>query len=313
MDRRAAWVLGIVFGGMFVTLFGFLIVMYVALKSGDANGQASSSDSGGGEQGRRGRAYTGTIMESKKVIKELNAFAEADHIKAIVVRIDSPGGAVGPSQEIYDAIKRIKAKKKVVASMGSLAASGGYYVACATDKIYANPGTLTGSIGVIMELPNVTGLLKWAGVDMNTITAGKMKDSGSPFRDMKPEEREYFTAMLEDVHSQFIEAVAAGRKLTVEEVTPLADGRVFSGRQAKEVKLVDELGGLEVAVAEAGKVGGITGEPKTEYPHHEKKLLKELLGGEEGDAETFAGALKQSVFTELGGGMQFRLPLNVSP
>jgi len=297
MDRRAAWVLGIVFGGMFISLFGFLLVMYLAVKSDSTGGGGGGGDKVGVIE------VSGTIMDSKRTLKDLNRFAEAEHIKAIVLRIDSPGGAVGPSQEIYDAIKRIKAKKKIVASMGSLAASGGYYIACATDKIYANPGTLTGSIGVIMELPNVQGLLKWAGVDMNTIKAGKMKDSGSPFREMTPEEREYFEGMLADVHLQFIEAVAAGRKLTVEEVKPLADGRVFSGRQAKEAKLVDELGGIEAAIAEAGKLGGISGEPETEYPKKEKKLLRELLGGEE-EVET----LTRDIFGKLTGvSVQYRL------
>ncbi|MBK7864798.1 MAG: signal peptide peptidase SppA [Archangiaceae bacterium] len=298
MDRRAAWVLGIVFGGMFVSLFGFLLVLYFAVKS---DGADSSKDSGPDRVGVI--EVSGTIMDSKRTLKELNRFADAEHVKAIVLRIDSPGGAVGPSQEIYDAIKRIKAKKKVIASMGSLAASGGYYIACATDKIYANPGTLTGSIGVIMEMPNVQGLLKWAGVEMNTLKAGKMKDSGSPFREMTPEERAYFEGMLADVHAQFIEAVAAGRKLTVEEVTPLADGRVFSGRQAKEAKLVDELGGIEAAIAEAGKLGGITGEPKTEYPRKDKKLLRELMGDDdevEGLARTVLGKLS-------GASVQYRM------
>jgi protease-4 len=290
---------------MFITLFGFLLVLYLAVKSERGGGHG-----GGGGGDRVGIVeVTGTIMDSKKTIKELKAFAEDDDIKAIVLRIDSPGGGVGPSQEIYDAVKKIRAKKKVVASMGSLAASGGFYIACAADEVFANAGTLTGSIGVIMELPNVTGLLKWAGVEMNTITAGKMKDSGSPFREMTPEERAYFHGMLEDVHSQFIEAVAQGRKLTVEEVTPLADGRVFSGKQAKDAKLVDQLGGLDAAVAEAAKLGGITGEPKTEYPHKEKKLIKELFGDDE-EAESFAGALKHQLAGEVGmGGVQYRLPL----
>jgi protease-4 len=297
MDRRAAWVLGIVFGGMFVCLFGFLLVLYLATKSG-----GGSSDSGGGDKVGV-IEVTGAISDSKKFIKDLNAFSEADHIKAIVIRIDSPGGGVGPSQEMYDAIKKVRAKKKVLASMGSLAASGGYYIACATDKIWANAGTLTGSIGVIMEMPNVQGLLKWAGVDMTTIKAGKMKDSGSPFREMTPEERAYFEGVLSDVHAQFIDAVAQGRKLSVDEVKPVADGRIFSGRQAKELKLVDELGGLEAAVADAAKLGGITGEPKMEYPHKEKKLLKELLGDEE-DAQTFASAMARGFFPA---GLQFKL------
>ena len=276
MDKRAAWVLGILFGGGSLCVLAFLLVMYAALKGGDS----SRHDDDGTD--RVGVVeVTGPITESKRTLKDLEDFAEDKHIKAIVVRIDSPGGAVGPSQEIYDAIKRIKENKKVVASMGSMAASGGYYIACATDKIFSNAGTLTGSIGVIMELPNVQGLLKWAGVEMNTLKAGKMKDSGSPFRTMTDDERTYFQGMLADVHEQFIEAVAAGRGLAVEDVKPLADGRIFSGRQAKEAKLVDELGGIDAAVAEAAKLGGITGKPKTSYPHREKPLMRQLFGDDE--------------------------------
>lgn len=299
MDRRAAVVLGVVFGGMFACLFGFLILLYVAVKSGDGGGLDSS---GGDKVGVI--ELTGTIMDSKKALKELKAFAEADHVKAIVLRVDSPGGAVGPSQEIYDAVKALKGRKKVVASMGSLAASGGFYVACAAEKVYANPGTLTGSIGVIMQTPEVSGLLRWAGVSMNTITAGKLKDAGSPFRQMTDEERAYFEAVLKDVHEQFIEAVADGRKLTVDEVRPWADGRVFSGRQAKDAKLVDELGGIDAAVADAAKMAGIKGEPKVEYPKQEKKFLRELLG--EDDVSSLA---RDVVRGALGGaGLLYQLP-----
>jgi protease-4 len=303
MDRRAAWVLGIIFGGLFLCLFGFLVVLGVAVK-GDDKGYGSGEKVGIVE-------IIGTINDSKKTLKELRDFAEAENIKAIVVRIDSPGGSVGPSQEIYDAITKLKDKKKVVVSMGSIAASGGFYIASAGQKVFANPGTLTGSIGVIFQLPNVTGVMKWAGLQMNVITAGKMKDSGSPFREMSAEEREYFEGVLADVHKQFIEAVAKGRGLKVEDVLPYADGRVFTGRQAKEWKLVDELGGIDDAVAEAGKLGGIKGEPKTEYPHHEKRLLKELLGGE--DAESLFQGATQGVLKELGMGLQYKLPIWGTP
>ena len=180
------------------------------------------------------------------------------------------------------------AKKHVVASMGSIAASGGFYIAMGGEKIYANPGTLTGSIGVISEFPNVSGLLKWAGVDMRTITAGKLKDAGSPFREMTSEERAYFQAMLEDVHGQFIDAVAQSRKLPVEEVRKVADGRVFTGRKAKELKLVDELGGLQDAVAGAGKLAGIEGEPRIEYPTKDRPLFRAMFGE---DAQSLVHAL----------------------
>jgi protease-4 len=249
---------------------------------------------------------TGEITDGKKILEQLEDFRDEDGIKAIVVRIDSPGGAVAPSQEIYEAIRKIREKKKVVASMGSLAASGGYYVACAADKIYADPGTLTGSIGVIMQVPNVTGLMQWAGVKMNTLTAGKMKDSLSPFRELRPDERTYYEGVLEDVHEQFIGAVAAGRGLKVDQVRPLADGRVFTGRQAKALKLVDELGGLSDAVKAAGKLAGLGKEPEVEYPRKKSPFLEQLMGE---DAQSLFHGLAQATSRGLGGvGLEYRLP-----
>lgn len=300
MDRRAAWVLGIIFGGLFLLLFGFLLVLYLAVQSED--GVTSGGDRVGVVE------IIGPIADSKKTLKELGEFRDSERIKAVVVRIDSPGGSVGPSQEIYDGILKVREKKSVIVSMGSMAASGGFLIACAAEKIFANPGTLTGSIGVIMQVPNVAGVLKWAGVEMNTVTSGKLKDSGSPFRPMTPEERQYFEGVLLDVHEQFIGAVQKGRKLEAEAVRPFADGRVFTGRQAKEWKLVDELGGLDAAVAEAGKLGGIEGEPKVEYPKREKKLLRELLGDDA--MESAVRGVAAQALNELGGvGLQFRLPL----
>ena len=304
MDRRSAWVLGIVFGGLFLVLFAFLGLVYAAVSSG-TGGRGGLSRSGE----RVGVVeVVGEITESKKLIEQLEAFRDRDDIKAIVVRVDSPGGAVGPSQEIFDAIRKLREKKKVVASMGSTAASGGFYIAAAADRIYANPGTLTGSIGVIFQIPNVEGLMKWAGVQMNTITAGKLKDTGNMFRTMSEEERAYLEAMLEDVHQQFIEAVAEGRGMKVDEIAPYADGRIFTGRQAKDWKLVDALGGLEAAVAEAGKLGGIEGEPEIEYPKKEKPLLMELLGEQPG---ALAGDWVRGGVEGLTGrgGLQFRLPV----
>lgn len=305
MDRRAAWVLGILFGGLFLCLFSFLFLFYTAIKSESGSPSSISTGSAVGVL-----EVTGEIGDAKKFLKDVREFEHDDGVKAVVLRVNSPGGAVGPSQEMYDALWRLKKKKKVIVSMGSLAASGGFYIACAGDKIYANPGTLTGSIGVIMQAPNVEGLMKWAGVSMNTIKAGKMKDMGNPFREMKPEERQYLEAVLEDVHQQFIEAVARGRNMKVSEVAPLAEGQIFSGRQAQEKKLVDALGGFDDAVAEAGKLGGISGEPKLRYPKHDKKLLKEIFGDEEAES-LFHGAastLSQALGTG-GGGLQYRMPV----
>ncbi|HEX4620213.1 MAG TPA: signal peptide peptidase SppA [Myxococcaceae bacterium] len=300
MNRRATWVLGFILGGIFLCLLGFLFVFAAAVKSDD-KGFGSGDKLGVVE-------ILGPITDSKRTLKDLREYEEAENIKALLVRIDSPGGAVGPSQEIYDALMRIREKKKVIVSMGSTAASGGFYIASAGDKVFANPGTLTGSIGVIFQLPNISGVMDWAHVKMNTITAGKMKDSGSPFRDMSPEEHKYFEGVLEDVHQQFIAAVAKGRNLKVEDVQPYADGRVFTGRQAKQWKLVDELGGFDVAVAEAGKMAGIKGQPKLEYPHREKKLLRELMGGDD-EAESFFTGAATGVLKQLAGGLQYRLPM----
>lgn len=302
MDRRAAWILGFIFGGLFLCLFGFLFILSMAVRSGGGDDSVITGENVVGVI-----EVLGEIADSKDTVEKIRTFRDAEAVKAIVIRIDSPGGAVGPSQEIYDAILDARKKKKVVASMGSTAASGGYYIAAAADQIYANPGTLTGSIGVIFQIPNVEGLFRWAGVSMNTITAGGMKDVGSPFREMQPQEREYLESVLKDVHGQFIQAVAEGRKLDLEAVRPYADGRVFTGQQAKSYKLVDELGGLQAAALAAAKLGGIEGEPKLRYPEKERPLLRELLGEDLRGA--VSGAVKQGM-SELGGGfgLQYRMP-----
>lgn len=285
MDRRAAWILGLVFGGLFLCLFAFLALAWAAVNTGRSGSFARGDRVGVVE-------VTGVIADGKTTLKELRDFAENDGIRAIVVRVDSPGGSVGPSQEIYEAIHSTREKKHVVVSMGSIAASGGFYIACAGEKVFANPGTLTGSIGVIAQFPNVTGLLHWAGIGMQTITAGKMKDVGSPFREMTPDERAYLQSTLADVHEQFIGAVASGRSLSADDVRKFADGRVFTGRKAKELKLVDELGGLQDAVREAGKLGGIQGEPRIEYPTKERPLFRAFFGD---DAQTLVHALSTRV------------------
>jgi len=220
----------------------------------------------------------GVILDAQETLSELKKFSENPSVKAIVLRIDSPGGGVVPSQEIYDAVRRVRSKsnKAVIASMGSVAASGGYYIAAATDRIVANPGTLTGSIGVIMEMANVEGLLQKIGVEGVVVKSGKYKDVGSPLRKMSDEERGLLQTVMDDVHKQFIEAVAEGRSLEVPEVQALADGRIFTGRQAKAAKLVDELGNLEDAIQLAADVVGIEGEPKV-IEQRRRFSIRELL------------------------------------
>jgi protease-4 len=220
----------------------------------------------------------GVILDAQQTVGELKRFADSPSVKAIVLRIDSPGGGVVPSQEIYDAVKRVRNKnnKMVIASMGTVAASGGYYIAAATDRIIANPGTLTGSIGVIMELANLEGLLKKIGVESLVVKSGRYKDIGSPLRKMREDDRRILQSVMDDVHRQFIQAVAEGRSLDVAEVQPLADGRIFTGRQAKEMKLVDELGDLEDAIRLAADLAGIEGEPKVVEPR-KRFSIRELL------------------------------------
>lgn len=203
----------------------------------------------------------GPIFDSKETIEEIKDYVKDSSIKAIVMRIDSPGGAVAPSQEIYEEVRKGVSKKKIVVSMGSVAASGGYYIASPASRIIANPGTLTGSIGVIMEIPNFRGLMDKLGVTTEVVKSGKHKDLASAFRSLGREERKILQDVLDNVHGQFITAVAEGRKMLREDVIKIADGRVFTGEQAMKIGLIDELGNLEDAIMVAAKLSGIKGEP----------------------------------------------------
>ena len=221
---------------------------------------------------------SGIILDSTDVIEELKGYSKDRSVKAIVLRVDSPGGGVAPSQEIYEEILKIKENKKVVVSMGSVAASGGYYISAPADVIVANAGTLTGSIGVIMEIPNVSNLMEKIGVDTQVIKSGKHKDMASVFKSLTPEEKEILQAVLDDVHDQFIEAVAEARGMEPEVVRKLSDGRIFTGRMAKGMGLVDELGNLEDAIMLAGKLTGIKGEPNVVYKEEEFSFIDMLRG-----------------------------------
>lgn len=203
----------------------------------------------------------GPILDADAVVDEIKEYTRNASVKAIVLRIDSPGGAVVPSQEIYEEVKTAAGKKKVIASMGSMAASGGYYIASPASRIVANPGTITGSIGVILEIPNVERLMNKIGVTSQVIKSGKHKDIGSAFRGIKEEEKEILQGVMDNVHAQFIKAVSDGRKMDIENVKKISDGRIFTGEQALEQGLVDELGTLEDAIALAARMVGIKGKP----------------------------------------------------
>jgi len=221
-------------------------------------------------------------VDADSIVRTLGEYRDDPSIAAVVLRINSPGGVVGPTQEIFSAIERVRAAgKPVVASLGAVAASGGYYVAVAANRIFASPGTLTGSIGVIMQLANVESLLKKVGVDYVVVKSGAYKDIGNFARPMKPEERQILQQLLDDVYGQFVSAVAARRGLDRATVLGFADGRIYSGQQARALKMVDELGGLEDAIDAAGKLAGIAGKPRVMYPRHRfslRDLLSNRLG-----------------------------------
>lgn len=220
----------------------------------------------------------GVIIDSKNIVEEIKQYRKNPAVKAIVVRVESPGGAVVPSQEIYEEIKRTTQVKPVVVSMGTVAASGGYYISSPATKIVANPGTLTGSIGVLIEIPNIKGLLDKVGIKSEVIKSGRYKDITSPFKQLQSDEREVLQKLIDDVHTQFINAVSEGRKIPIENIKRIADGRVFTGLKAKELGLVDEIGDLDYAIKLAAQLGNIKGEP--EIITKRTSIINELFKGD---------------------------------
>lgn len=255
-------------GGMLI-LFAVCVVIATAL-SGDPDRFVGGEGVGVVE-------VKGVIVDGQETIRQLRVLKKDKRVKAVVVRVDSPGGVVGPSQEIYAEVKGLARVKKVVVSMGSVAASGGYYVSAPATVIYANPGTITGSIGVLMKFSNIEGLMDKVGLKAFTLKTGQFKDVGSPVRTMSPDEKAMLQGVIDSTHAQFIRAVAEGRKLPVEQVKRIADGRILSGEQALSLKLVDRLGTMQDAIEEAGRLGGIEGEPQLIRPPKKKTSLFDLL------------------------------------
>lgn len=270
----------VLFGLFLVISIGYILVQGSAWK---ANEEAVFNHSQIGEY-IAVIELKGAIMDSKKVLKQLKAAEEENGIKGVVLRLNSPGGAVAPSQEIYESVKAFK--KPLVVSMESVAASGAYYIASGAKKVFANAGTLTGSIGVIMEFINLKKLYEWAKVERYSIKTGKFKDSGAEYREMNPEEKAYFQDLVMDTLEQFKAAVAQGRKMTPEEVNAVADGRVFSGEQAKKLKLVDAIGTLEDAIRSVSEEAKIKGKPKIVHPVKRAFGIRDLLLGNADDEES---------------------------
>jgi len=222
---------------------------------------------------------TGVILESKKVLSDIKEFREDDTIKAIVLRIDSPGGGVGPSQEIFQEVRKTIKSKTMITSMGTVAASGGYYIAAGTNGIMANPGTITGSIGVLMGYTDLQEVFQKIGLKSVVVKSGDYKDMGSPVRKMTEKEREILQDFVDQIHLQFIRDAALGRNMDPEKIALLADGRIFTGEQAKYFGLIDRLGNLEDAIEWAGELGGIEGKISTVYPNEETPAVLDYLLG----------------------------------
>lgn len=231
----------------------------------------------------------GMIAESDEVIRQLRKWAKDDSVRAIVMRIDSPGGAVTPSQEIFTEIRKANRQKPVVASMGTLAASGGYYIASACRRIVASPGTITGSIGVIVMFSNFEKLMDKIGLGSVALTSGKFKDTGSPYRPFTEEDRRVMQGIVDNIYEQFVKDVAEMRKMDIETVRKLADGRIYTGAQAMENKLIDRLGNLQDTILLAAGMAGVVGEPKVVEDEKGQGLLRWLMGEEM--AESLANAL----------------------
>ncbi len=219
----------------------------------------------------------GIVLSARPYTEQIQRFRKISNVKAVLVRIDSPGGAVAPSQEIHEAIHRTREEKPVFASLGSVAASGGYYIASAAEKIFANPGTLTGSIGVAMHLRNLRDLMSKIGVENAVIKSGEFKDAGSPYRSMRPAEEQYLQQVSDEIYDQFVEAVSKSRKMKLEEVREIADGRIFTGKRAQGLGLVDAMGGLETAARETGKRVGIPEEPHVVSFRKKRRLFSQHL------------------------------------
>lgn len=234
----------------------------------------------------------GPIYNSRPILDQLDKMEESSSIKAILVRLETPGGGVAASQEIYQKLAHLRDEKNIpiIASMGGVAASGGYYISLGADTIVANPGTTTGSIGVLAEIPVYGALLKKIGVEVEVIKSGKFKDTGSPHRALTPEEKKYLQGWVDDTYQQFVETVAAERGMDLQQVELLADGRVYTGRQALKLGLVDILGSMDDALRIAGELGGITGKPRLVKLEKKKLTLLDFLLGD----------IEEIIFLQLG-------------
>ncbi len=281
MSTASKWILGIiaVFAGLALLVLALSIYTFTLALSDLGADRSSESFSGTGSESVAVIELTDVIASSDDIVRQFRKYQKNRSVKAIVLRINSPGGSVAPSQEIYDEVRKTRdAGKPVVVSMGSVAASGGYYAALGASKIVANPGSITGSIGVISQFTNISGLMEKVGIENTTIKSGRYKDTGSPFRKMTPDEQSYWQSTIDNVYDQFVGAVARERNIPADSVRRIADGRIYSGEQAYRLRLVDTLGTFQTAIDIAGILGKIPGEPRVVKERQRKSLLEEMLG-----------------------------------
>src|SRR5947199_10096076 len=286
-NRVSIWLL--LGGGAFVLLAIALVAVVLTFSADDATDLTFSDRI-------QVVDVDGELVESRPILDQLKRYEDSNSVKAILLNIDSPGGGVAVSQEIYTEIRRLRDKKDkiVVAYLSSTGASGAYYVACAANKIVANPGTIVGSIGVIAEWVNYADLLEWAKLKEIVFKTGEFKDTGSPTRALTDNERKYFQGLIDDMYVQFLEAVSSGRKLELQEVRSIADGRVFTGRDAKERKLIDEIGNFQDAVDATAKLAGISGKPRLVRLARQRVTLLDVLTTDMSRLVPFSGQSMKS-------------------
>ena len=278
-NGRSRTLLWIVIGGgaFFLFVLAVFTLVYLTLHAGD---QSTSLHGFGSKIGVVD--LEGVILSPKEVVEQLKKFGDDDSIKAIVIHVNSPGGGVAASEEIYREVKRIRDEKKkyIVASIETVGASGAYYVSSATNKIYADSGSVVGSIGVIAEWVNYGELLRWAKLKQEVLKVGEFKDTGDPSRDMTPAERAYMQSLIDNMYGQFVQAVADGRHANVDDIKAIADGRVWTGEQALSMHLIDQLADFQEAVKDTAKAVKITGEPTLVRPEKDRKTLLDLMFGD---------------------------------
>jgi protease IV len=276
--RSRVWLWVVIGGGaFFLFVLAVFTLVYVALHAG---GQRAGIHAFGDKIAVVD--LEGVILDPKEVVDELRKFAEDDSIKAIIIHVNSPGGGVAASEEIYREVKRVRDEKKkhIVAAIETVGASGAYYVSSATNKIYADSGSVVGSIGVIAEWVNYGELMRWAKLKPEVLKTGEFKDTGNPTRELTPAERQYLQGLIDNMYGQFVKAVADGRHAKVSDIKPIADGRVWTGEQALNMHLIDQIADFRSAVQDTAKSVNIRGEPVLVHSEKERKSLLDLLFGD---------------------------------